>query len=402
MPQVSVIVPVFNVEEYVGRCINSILSQTFRDLELILIDDGSTDGSLEICRNWEVLDSRVCVITQKNAGVSEARNRGLDAARGEYVQFVDADDYIDPDMTQKLLSAMHFYGREMAACSLLQIVEKADGSEERVRLGLHQEESERVFDRNALWRNMVSLVWNTSAMEGPCNKMYVRKIITDHALRFPSDISIGEDFLFNMEYCKYCNGLVFLAKPMYFYRVVEESGSLTCRARPDFLSSMCRVEKALRDSVTAHHPPDEEERQILTDHFMSRLCSGFLNLSVKCDEQTAKKQIAAAVQREDVQAAFAQSSGFFSQYAAFPPLVRQCDVGAIIAESRRIASPQKEQPASAPMPRPGAANRALAKVLRGLQRLPVPPLKRWAMRTEHTLSTSGLRAVLRGGRSTIQ
>lgn len=394
MPQVSVIVPVFNVENYVGRCINSILSQTYRDLELILVDDGSTDRSLEICRNWAALDSRVRVIAQKNAGVSEARNRGLSEARGEYVQFADSDDYIAPDMTERLLSAMQFYGQDSAICSLLQMIEKPDGSLQRVLLGLHQKESERVFDRDALWKNMLSLVWHTSAMEGPCNKLYTRKIIEENGLRFPCDVSLGEDFLFNMEYYKRCRGLVFVAKPLYFYRIIEKSESLTCRARPDFLQTMCLVENALYSSVEEHHRLTREERQIFADHFSARLCAGFSHLSLKCGEEMAKQQIAKVIQREDVQKAFEKMGGAFPQYAAIPGYVKQYDVGQIVAECVRIARPQAVDPAAvpaAPAPMPGVANRILTKTMRGLQKIPVKPLQKWARIVELNLMTVGMK-----------
>ena len=103
MPKVTVIVPVYNVEQYLRRCIDSILAQTFGDLELILVDDGSADSSGVICDAYAEKDSRVKVIHQKNSGVSAARNTGLDAAEGEYIAFVDSDDHVDPDYLAALL-----------------------------------------------------------------------------------------------------------------------------------------------------------------------------------------------------------------------------------------------------------------------------------------------------------
>ena len=95
---ISVIVPVYNVERYIRQCVESILEQTYADLEIILVDDGSTDGSGSICDEYKLKDNRVVVIHKCNGGLSEARNAGLDIARGEYIGFVDSDDYIEPDM----------------------------------------------------------------------------------------------------------------------------------------------------------------------------------------------------------------------------------------------------------------------------------------------------------------
>lgn len=391
MPQVSVIVPVYNVEDIVGRCINSILSQTFRDLELILVDDGSRDGSLEICCNWARLDARVRVISQQNGGVSCARNRGLAEACGKYIQFVDSDDYIAPNMTEKLLTAMRFYKREAVVCSCIQLIQNKNGRSNKIFLGLSDKKSELVFDHHQLWRNMLPLVWNTSSMEGPCNKLYTRRIIEEQHLTFPQDLSLGEDFLFNLEYYKYCNGLVFLSEPLYFYRVIEESKSLTNRARPSFLQEICRIECALQNHVAEHHELSKNERQILADHFSARLCAGFLHLSKKCSEDAAKKQIAEVLQIDGVQQAFAIMGGAFPQYAAFPALVHRCDVGRIVEECRRITYPEPLPP---PPPTPGFANRALTKTMRGLQHFPIAPVQKWARIVELNLMTMGLKTTI--------
>lgn len=106
IPQVSVIVPVYNVEKYLSKCIESVIHQTFKDFELILVDDGSTDGSSKICDDWKDSDSRVKVIHKKNGGLSEARNIGLDNSKGNYVFFLDSDDYIMPDTLYSLYNAV--------------------------------------------------------------------------------------------------------------------------------------------------------------------------------------------------------------------------------------------------------------------------------------------------------
>ena len=103
---ISVIVPVYNCAEKLNRCVESILNQSFTDLEVILVNDGSTDGSLEICRQYERKDSRIKIINKENARVSRARNIGMEQAQGEYIQFVDSDDYIQRDMCKTLVNLL--------------------------------------------------------------------------------------------------------------------------------------------------------------------------------------------------------------------------------------------------------------------------------------------------------
>lgn len=105
-PLISVIIPVYNVEKYLHRCLDSVIEQTYKNLEVILIDDGSTDHSGEICDDYAAKDVRIHVIHQENQGVSAARNKGLDTAKGEYIAFVDSDDYILPEMYAKMLECI--------------------------------------------------------------------------------------------------------------------------------------------------------------------------------------------------------------------------------------------------------------------------------------------------------
>lgn len=116
MPKVSIIVPVYNAEKYLYRCIDSILRQTLTDIEVILVDDGSSDSSGKICEEYARKDSRLQVIHQKNAGVAVARNTGLDIASGEYIAFVDSDDYIEPNMYQSMMQVANQYDCDVVLC----------------------------------------------------------------------------------------------------------------------------------------------------------------------------------------------------------------------------------------------------------------------------------------------
>ena len=118
-PQISVIVPVYKAEKFLGRCIDSILNQTYRQLEVILDDDGSPDSSGQICERYKNIDYRVKVIHQKNTGVSAARNVGLDIASGDYITFVDSDDYICSNMYEKMMKCIDKFRCELVICDCM-------------------------------------------------------------------------------------------------------------------------------------------------------------------------------------------------------------------------------------------------------------------------------------------
>lgn len=122
----SVIIPVYEARDSLDRCVKSWLAQTEGDLELLLVDDGSTDGSRELCEKWAKKDARVRVLHQKNAGVSAARNAGIDAARGEHMFFTDSDDYVAPDYLEKMEQCMKASGAELVLCGFHHLYEGAD------------------------------------------------------------------------------------------------------------------------------------------------------------------------------------------------------------------------------------------------------------------------------------
>ena len=113
---ISIIVPVYNCERFLDRCVESLVAQTCSEIEILLVNDGSKDGSLAVCRKWEARDKRVIVIDRPNGGVSAARNAGLDRARGDYIAFVDADDYVESTMYEKLVGVARERGADLVFC----------------------------------------------------------------------------------------------------------------------------------------------------------------------------------------------------------------------------------------------------------------------------------------------
>lgn len=209
---ISIIVPVYNSSLFLDKCVRSVVSQTFRDWELLLIDDGSTDGSCEICDCWAKKNDRVRTIHQKNAGVSAARNRGILESKGDYVMFLDSDDALDKELCFHLIN---YQNESCADCIVF------GSRQESGTLWIPKEEKkyESSIDlkqdfENLLLSELLSPVWN---------KLYRRELIKNH---FPEDMSFGEDLVFCLNYLKQCEKICFVPWPYYLHNNLNEQ-SLT-------------------------------------------------------------------------------------------------------------------------------------------------------------------------------
>ena len=246
MPELSIIVPVYKVEKYLPRCIDSILAQTFGDFELILIDDGSPDGCGRICDEYARKDKRIVVIHQKNMGVSAARNAGLDIARGRYIGFVDSDDWIEPQMYEVMMDAIRENGADMAVCGVRYADE--DGKFTRAdRL------SEGVYSRDGLLEDVFAMPNRLGG--GCCNKVLDASKIA--SVRFKVGMTIAEDALYLFDCFMRIDGAVKIGDALY--NVYERCGSAT---RTD---SMICVNETIEGRLsmlrhTRKHMPSMEAR----------------------------------------------------------------------------------------------------------------------------------------------
>ena len=215
-PTVSIIVPVYNAVNTIGRCIESILNQQYTDFELLLVDDGSRDGSGIICDAYAKRDSRIRVIHKENSGVSDTRNLALEQACGTYLQFLDSDDWITPDATSSLVRAAETNRCDLVIADFYRVVgervsHKGDIEEDTVltreEFSAHMMENPADFYYGVLW-----------------NKLYRREIVEAHRLRMDPDVNWCEDFMFNLEYIRYAERFYALQIPIYYY--VKTKGSL--------------------------------------------------------------------------------------------------------------------------------------------------------------------------------
>ena len=204
-PEVSIIVPVFNSEKFLSKCLDSVIEQTFTNFECILINDGSTDESLSICERYHAVDKRFIVLDQVNSGLSASRNRGIETARGRYLCFFDSDDYIQSNMCEKLFTAMTNTNSDVVCSGYLQnerINKLCDedfvaNNQNTIEL-IHYLEMKQAF----------GIVWN---------KLYKKSILTDHNIRFLVPIKFGEDMIFNLEYFEYVKTSYISSDLLYHY-----------------------------------------------------------------------------------------------------------------------------------------------------------------------------------------
>lgn len=205
-PQISIIIPVYNSEEYLKQCLDSILSQDFEAYEILLINDGSTDGSGEICEAYAGKDKRIRVFHQPNAGVSNARNKGIEAAQGEWLTFVDSDDYIKEDYFGVLNQ------KTEADWLFLNIDREKDGQlQTHLRFENHSYARAEFIATFSLYPHF----------PGPYAKFFRTSLIKTHKLKFNPDLKFAEDALFNLKYLKFCGKITTTNASIYIYRDTE-------------------------------------------------------------------------------------------------------------------------------------------------------------------------------------
>lgn len=214
MNKISIIVPVYNVKDYLDECINSILCQTHKDIELILIDDGSCDGSEKICDQYAEIDNRICVIHKKNEGVSKARNEGLKIASGDYLAFVDADDYIDENCYKSMLAICRARGADI--CVSTNYYRNNERRNEKNIIKDYTKEdaiNELLTFRNKN-NNILFSIWDG---------LYSRDLFRD--LYFPDDIHHFEDYFMKVLVTYNTNKIVTTSETFYHYRVRGDSAN---------------------------------------------------------------------------------------------------------------------------------------------------------------------------------
>src|SRR5690606_38330405 len=212
MKKVSIVVPVYNAAAYLETCITSISKQTYKNIEVILVNDGSTDKSGEICDQYAKIDPRITAIHQQNAGPAAARNKGIEKASGAYLQFVDADDWMKQTMTNDLVTALENHEADLVICGY------ESGKQ------IYVPSITGFFDKD-VFLNYIGLLYKQIILPSPCNKMYRLERLKNNEIRFLENHSYGEDLLFNLHYIENSMSFYLLPENLYGYR--QNSDSLT-------------------------------------------------------------------------------------------------------------------------------------------------------------------------------
>ena len=214
---ISIILPIYKVENYLAKCIESLLEQTYKNIEIILVDDGSPDSCGKICDEYAAKDSRIKVIHQQNSGVAAARNAGLQEASGEYIGFVDPDDWVEPQMYERLLSRLKTANAELAVCGYNYYDETGAVDSSR----LYPEKEDEVLSRKELFKRLSDMP--PTVRHTTWNKLFIQKLIGN--LRFNEDLKSSEDLDFLNQYLRKVNSAVFVHKPLYCNLVRQGSAT---------------------------------------------------------------------------------------------------------------------------------------------------------------------------------
>ena len=232
-PLVSIILPVYNAQNHLARCVGSICAQTYRNIEIIILNDGSKDQSLPVCEEFRQKDPRILLVDKANSGVSDTRNLGLKLASGKYVEFVDSDDYLDPDFTEHLVAAAEENEADFVIAPYKMVIPAGASKPEQVLDKIHDELGVMsvarppevreygflpagVYDKDTFALRLMdkpasyfySVLWN---------KLYRHDILTGNDIQFVSEMRWAEDLVFNLRYIQYAERFVSIAQAGYSY-----------------------------------------------------------------------------------------------------------------------------------------------------------------------------------------
>ncbi len=242
MDKISIVIPVYNSEKYIEKTLCSVLGQTYENIEVVVIDDGSTDKSGEIVENIATTDNRVKYFKIKNGGPGNARNTGVQKATGKYIGFCDGDDIIDPEMFTTLVSYMEKTGTDIALCDIF-------SQRDNRNFGFPWEDGKCFYGEEVCSQLMAAMVGNESDNSGDvpvwgsvCRCLFKREIIEKHNIKMPTDIHFAEDLVFVLKYLKASQGAVICNKPLYYYVCNDDS---IMNSFYSYKKGMFRARKAL-------------------------------------------------------------------------------------------------------------------------------------------------------------
>lgn len=296
---VSIIVPVYNAEEYLSNCIESILNQTYKNIEIILIDDGSTDKSLFICNEYKKIDNRINVVQQSNSGPSVARNRGIAVSTGSCIQFVDSDDSLDSKMTHSLVEILSKNKAELVLCGYNTL----DVSYNKTNIKSSIPDIHGLFDKNEIL-DIFGQLYTKDFINPLWNKLYVRELITNNNIKFVEHVNMGEDLLFNLDYITYCSSIYALKEPLYNYLTFNNANSLTANYENEKFEKQQLLFQKVREFLTHNHRYVGENINYVEVAYTNSVISCLDNLfhkNSRLSSKNIKVNISSIIRNERVQ-----------------------------------------------------------------------------------------------------
>ncbi|MCR8660659.1 glycosyltransferase family 2 protein [Paenibacillus endoradicis] len=284
-PLVSIIIPIYNSETHLQITLDSVIKQTYKNLQIILVDDGSKDKSYQICVDYSEIDKRIFPFKQENKGASEARNYGLTHIKGDFFMFVDSDDWIEPEMVSSLLSNALNNKSDLVMCGMVIDYFKSDRILDYSRTVLLNKRE--LYGNENIAENIIDLVENES-INGPCCKLIRTNIVVDNKLMMQPHIKIQEDLEFNIQLLKHISSLTVIEEPYYHYSV-RNSESLT---KKYFINRFTMI-NAVHDELLNYYLDRSYQKELLSVVgflYIKNFYSAILNLFHRnCDLTTKEK-----------------------------------------------------------------------------------------------------------------
>lgn len=279
MSLVSIVVPIYNSEKYLKRCLDSLVNQTYHNIEILLIDDGSTDSSAQICNAYEKNDGRITVFHNDNHGVSYSRNFGIDRSNGMYLLFVDSDDYIESNYVETLVNAIQNEKSELAICGIREILD------DKIRIRRPRATVTGSLDDD-YW-GMIDFLCV------PFSKIYLRNIVVQNHIKFPLELNYAEDEVFNFTYYQYVKNYAFIDEPLYVYdhhkNSLSDRGNLRKKRKIYSYVHKMKLEKSFLDRSSI-----KKKEQIIGEQGI-RAISDFASLDdygqFKLDARAVREQM---------------------------------------------------------------------------------------------------------------
>lgn len=280
---VSIVVPVYNAEKYIVNCVNALQRQIYTNLEIILVDDGSKDESAHICDMLEASDARIRVIHKQNGGVSTARNSGIEAATGYYLMFADSDDIVDSHWVSRMVELSEQWNVNLVISSYRMV---KNYSEAKQPID-HKKAFEPVWamTKEEFYDVLGYMMTFRETMFAPWNKLFLTEIVKKNDIKFPEDMCYGEDFLFNLQYLEYCNGVIETREQLYNY-IVQNPESLEAQYKPDLYENQTRLYRAAKEFMIEHQVYKGFNVSNLAYYYVNRVIASVKNQHSEKNEKT--------------------------------------------------------------------------------------------------------------------